>query len=238
MANGKGEGGGCDGSHRAFMKYQIPIIRNRVFRLFYCAVLVAVLWACGIQNVPYLYPPESFTASGNQLSLTHNMENYYLGDSSFKGYEIYYQAFDTLDSANSLLTQIAAASTTISTLETHGMQRMALETAPGTSPLISVPLPNSAHSFTVNVSGLTDWTISENEIGIGNVVRSTGNNGYKSFQEKSGYVPTDSDYAGYDNNPSTVYFVFAALASGIDSAEAPGLQIYSSPIVISTIISI
>lgn len=229
------------------MKYQIPTIRSRVFRLFYCAVLVAVLWACGIQNLPYLYPPESFTAPAvNQLlSLVHNTDNYDASETtqSFKGYEIYYRAFDNPDSATSLMTQIEAASTTISTLETLGMQRMALGTAPGTSPLISVPLPNSAHGFTIDISKSPDWTISEedgtlNGTPIDNAVRSTGNNGYKSFQEKSGYVPTDSDYAGYDNNPSTVYFVFAALASGIDSSEAIGLQIYSSPTVITTIISI
>jgi len=226
------------------MKLRIQATNGPGFSLFLyllLAVTIAITTAsCGLGNVPYLYPPVDFNASGgSQLSLEHDVQNYDLSETpqSFKGYEIYYKAFDSEENATNLANSIYAleedstssADSLKSKIDGFGMQRIAASDSPGTKPLIKIATPESSHSFTVNLLPSDDWTLIENETLLTTLVRSDGSGAWPSFNLKEGYDSGDSDYVGNDN-PDTIYLVFAALAYGIDSSETIGDEIYSTPV--------
>ena len=235
------------------MKPRIQAINGPGFSLFLyslLAVTIAITASCGLGYVPYLYPPADFSASGgSQLSLVHDVDNYDPSETtqSFKGYEIYYKAFDSEANAESLAGSIydleedstSSADSLKSKIDGFGMQRIASEANTGTKPLIQIAMPSTSHSFEVNLLTSDDWTLIENGTLLATLVRSDGSGDWPSFNLKDGYDSGDSDYSG-EGSPDTVFFVFAAVAYGTDSSETIGDEIYSTPVGlgITTVLSI
>jgi hypothetical protein len=90
---------------------------------------------------------------------------------------------------------------------------------------ISASSAETTQTFTVNLYDSSDWLCDGCSYPLRR--RSSITDGRYQFQIKSNYYSTDADYTGAAS-PSTVYFVFFAVAYGTDPAS-PWTSVYSDP---------
>lgn len=212
------------------MKPRILATNGPGFSLFLyllLAVTIAITTAsCGLGNVTYLYPPEEFRASSTQLIINHDIRNYDPGETpqTFLGYEIFYRAFDSLESANSFALNIQNLDA--EELISRGMLRMICVDSSSQSLLPAIPVSDAdkEHSYYIDFSAnLTNWQIYEKNLTgvsslVGTAFRNIPSADYFSFRDKTAYSSGDSDYSGTTTSPADIWFVFCAFAYGQDSS--------------------
>ncbi|HEY9055372.1 MAG TPA: hypothetical protein VIO60_11200 [Rectinemataceae bacterium] len=223
---------------------------RRLFSLIFAgASFSLILASCGIDTVLLLYPPEDFSSAGGAgiLSLRHQIENYDPlegASQSFKGYEIYYRAFDNVQTANEEAAQIAYQATLYSdrplafesyVSNTRSFYRMRLANL-GDIPLAKMTAIEaaSAKTYYVTMNAGSDWILSDDDALLSvPIFRNIAEPTRISFYKVANYRSGDRDYAGSDN-PSTVYFVFIAFAYGQDRSTPGVAALFSEPFVIES----
>jgi len=201
--------------------------------------------SCGLPKTLYLYPPLSFSASGNNtVMLDHNPQNYDAlegANQSFKGYEIYYRIYDNESKA---ITDISLINNKIDTspdapdivmnyaATTLKFIRMKNSTT-SSQPLITINHPENYAQFDLTLNQDSEWSISGETLGASiDAVRTITDITRQSFYKKSNYLSSDSDYSGSTDSPDFIYAVFFAVAYANDP-ETIGQIVYSIPAVIS-----
>jgi len=198
--------------------------------------------SCGLPKTIFLSSPVFSLIGRNLLDLTHNIRNYDVtegANQSFKGYEIYYRAYGSVSAAE---TAVGALQGYKASYESNpnqfmtaagnlGFIRMRRATA-NTAPLVPVASADSAAGaqiFIPSYMDALDWTLtSTNPADSFAVYRNISDTARWGFYDTNNYLATDTaDYSGV-SNPSTIYFVFFAVAYGEDP-EAIGQEVYSLP---------
>lgn len=198
--------------------------------------------ACGLPNVPYLYPPAEFDVGNTSIKITSNQENYQASegsDQSYLGMEIYYHVFDSAVAANAKLTQdVRRLSETYEkspasfikaiTGASHRFQRLRNSTN-NSAPLIPIANPAVATSFYVNPSRSTSWNMTDEDlVEISTIVRNISNRVLGDLDFKAmDFLSGDDDYTGA-SSPGTIYIVLFGISFGKDP-ESTGVELYSSP---------
>jgi hypothetical protein len=225
--------------------------------VIYVSMTLVFLSSCGLPKIIYLYPPSDFSSSGgNSLTLVHNNSNYDSSEGSsqsFKGYEVYYRAFGNSNDATTAFNKLNSYSVTYGTTDAQsflsaaqglGFVRMIAkdnENATLGPPLISIISSSITSTYYFNLyapSQSLNWTITTSEVIPALNYAVYRNNGRSSsFNIFSDYKSSDSsfDYSGTDA-PSTIYFVFFAVAYGLDPSTL-GQAVYSAPAIINTVIT-
>ncbi len=204
---------------------------------------------CGLPTYLYLYPPSDFDdSSESQLTLEHNISNYDStegSDQSFKGYEIYYRAYDSPETAQD---EINSLVTNASTYEGYPDSFMTYATttldfvrlrfiSSNESPLLSISNPSNSAYFYINLNADIDWTLNDEDNNILNYFARNITSDFStrgSFFTSSNYENGDDDYEGSDA-PAAIYFAFYAVAFGSDSETFE--TVYSDPVVIDSYLS-
>ncbi len=197
--------------------------------------------SCGLPKTIFLSQPGFSSTGAHQFVLTHNIDNYDSSEGvnqSFKGYEIFYRAYDSDLAAQNAVISLQSNKSIyednpnqfMSTAEALGFVRMK-EDETSVKPLISINTPASSSTATLEINTTSDWVISstdpnpdESFFVVRNITEATRRNFYKN----ANFLSLDTaDYTGA-SNPSTIYFVFFAVAYGEDP-EAIGQWVYSLP---------
>jgi len=216
------------------------------FSRFSLLAFVLLFVGCGIQVYVYFDKPDLSLPSSNLLELDPNPLNYDTSDSSFKGYEIFYRIYDDqevaesdiglLDQHNGYIGDSYLPGEFVSyATNTLGFARLRKSTD-NKSPLISIT-SDSGSPYYIQLNVGTDWILDLGNINnsaddIATVVRSNATDSTRvSFYKKAYYQKNDSDYEG-ESSPSQVYFVFFAVAYGVDSTSFE--DVYSEPSIILT----
>ncbi len=223
-----------------------PLHILALLKLAALALLVPVcVSSCGIDTVILLYPPQDFSVpSKGFLDLSHQVENYdpLEGTSqSFKGYEIYYRAFDDADEASDEAALMVSKADEYSerplafwsyATDDRSFARMRLNNS-GDIPLMKLDSTAAASekSFYISMKSDSNWKLSDDGSLDLEVFRSIAEPSRLSFYKRTNFLTGDADYAG-ENNPSNLYFVFIAFAYGVD-ASTTGQAVYSIPFVIA-----
>lgn len=196
-------------------------VRCRLFSLPPALILAAaaLLSSCGLETVT-IYDSPGFSDVTGILTLTHDTSND--SESSFLGYEIYYRAYDSTDKANTDRTAIEAAidldsatpDSCMSKLESLNYRRMTNASGSDERPRFRRTIFSSDSLYIYY--GPLGWDI-ENVDVVGDDIRRWTKDSFN-----SAYVSGDEDYAGTDDltNENTVYFVFFAVAYGVDFATS------------------
>lgn len=219
--------------------------RQRRFRFLSRAAFlfpVALMsFACGLPNVPYLYPPTEFDVGNTSIKITSNVENYQASegsDQSYLGMEIYYHVFDSATTANAKVAQIVSLSATyekspasfikVIISASHRFQRLRNSTT-NSAPLIPITNPAVASSFYVNPSRSTSWNMTDEDlVEISTIVRNISNRVLGDLDFKAmDFLSGDDDYTGA-SSPGTIYIVLFGISFGKDP-ESIGVALYSSP---------
>lgn len=208
------------------------------------AFLCILFGSCGLSNYIYLYPPRDFSSSAGSppLALTHDIQNYNDTEGSsqsFKGYEIYYRAYSSSSEAETDIENLTVASSRyadspasfISYAENLSFLRM-LNSSTAIPPLISITNPSTEAQYYIYLNAASDWTLLLDSTQKATLVRNISESSRGSFYLKSNYKSIDADYEGADS-PSTVYFVFFAVAYG-SNPDSVGEEVYSAPVIIDT----
>jgi hypothetical protein len=223
--------------------------RPAIFSL--AVALCFLLSACGLPTYVYLYPPTEFSSPGSGLlSIVNNSNNYdssEVADQSFAGYEGYYRGYSDQATAISMARTLQSKASTYSedpdsffsyATNTVNFVRVRSinsgDTTPNdTQPLIEILASEASidNSYLIYLNSNSDWLLRKSDGTTSlSLCRSIAENSRFSFYKKSNYLSSssDGDYVG-DDSPSTVYFVFFAVAYGTDP-DSPGVSIYSSPV--------
>ena len=215
--------------------------------LFLTSAMLSLI-SCGLPKILYLYKPKDFSLpSGNLLSLVHDTQNNDPSEGSsqsFKGYEIYYRAYDTSSAALSAYDQLTIYAASFSNSSSNflssatsglGFVRMISKDSDGSTsapPLIRVSSPALNSSYEIYLNTGTDWNLTSDTVSPTINFLVFRNDGRKSsFNNLSDYLYTDSDYIG-NSNPSKIYFVFFAISYGQDPTTI-GQAVYSSPFLLN-----
>lgn len=217
-------------------------MKKMTFRLFgFLFFSLLLFFSCGLPKTIFLSSPGFSTTGAYQLVLTHNINNYDVSegvDQSFKGYEIFYRAYDSELSAQAV---VATLQNNIGTYESNpnqfmnaaealGFVRMK-EDATSVKPLIAINAPDMSSTATLEISTTSDWEITSTDPNPDEsflVVRNISDYLRSSFYDNANYLLSDTtDYTGV-SSPPTIYFVFFAVAYGADP-EAIGQGVYSLP---------
>ncbi len=222
-----------------------------VFLVIVAALCALAATSCGIQDVPFYYPPTltDWDESANTFRLVHNILNY---DSLsaiqyFVGYEMYYRAYTSSGEAESAIAAMqseidrtdGSPALAFSKLETLGFKRV--YNADDTSnpyddrPILKDFVASSANYFTVYLKGSEDWYYTANGADPDVTTNRhylrrypSGSTTSQPFYLKTGYLAGNVDYAGSYSSPDTLYFVFYGVAYGQDS-QSPLTVIPSYP---------
>jgi predicted small lipoprotein YifL len=196
--------------------------------VFLFAALLAPLFSltsCGIESVPYYYPPNANTASLSATTLTffHNTSN---NTSDFKGYELYYRCYADPTKAEYDRQQIEALAASTSSapdsvlysmINLYKFSRMYDSLSIGDTPLLwfsNDSYKTSSVTYIVSLNhpavSVPNWTVQatygyNSSILITNLYRSatTSTGSHKGFLPTSSNITTadfnttDSDYDGY-----------------------------------------
>lgn len=217
------------------------------------ALLLAIsLSTCGIQSTESVFPSPAFSSPNNfAVTLTS------IPASNLFGYYVYYRVFDdqaTADKARQAIENFDGQTTTqtpancVANLQTALFVRICDETGydNASSPLFSVPTGSSSFVYNIYLdagSGPTttytgssyNWYYTRSDALATQIpiTRNLYQNGVqpttpKSFEEV--YNVGDPDYAGAGTQVgSQVYFVFFAVAYGVDMTSGNYTSIYSFP---------
>lgn len=208
--------------------------------------------SCGLPKILYLYSPKDFALpSSNLLHLIHNTQNYDASEGSsqsFKGYEIYYRAYDATSAAKTAYNQLTSYAESFynspsnflsSATSGLGFVRMISKASDGSTsapPLISVNSPALDSNYDIYLNSGADWNLKSNSVSPSLDFSVFRNDGRKSsFYNLNDYTYADSsyDYSG-ESNPKQIYFVFFALSYGQDPTTI-GQAVYSSPFLLTNI---
>jgi hypothetical protein len=219
-------------------------------RVLSAAIVSISLTTCGIETITIFNAPGFASPSQNQLTLTHDPSN---NSASFSGYEIYYRAFDTQDAADLARTTIerAAALVTatpencISLLASTGFTRMydvlGEDGQGGIRPLFALTAGDQAISPPVHFDLILDFSSSANPPYANwfftkssapntqiQVTRSVSVPGATVSFETS--YSSGADYTGAGSvSGQDIYFVFFAVAYGVDVSSTSFSNTYSLP---------
>ncbi len=201
--------------------------------------IVFILAACGIQDIPYYYPP-TLTDSGisaNTFSVNNDVRNYDFLSSVqyFVGYEIYYRAFssssDALSSISSMQAQIDSSDGSPSQayvkLESLGFKRVynadSIDNPFDDRPILKNFDASAAFYFTVFLKDSEEWFFTTDGADPAVLANRhylrrfpSGSTSSQPFYLKSEYLSGDVDYSGSSSSPETIYFVFYGVAYGQD----------------------
>jgi len=213
---------------------------------FFCSIAsVLILSACGLPTYIYLYPPlDFFSPSANRLQIDHDINNYDStegANQSFKGYEIYYRAYDNATAAQTDINLLISNASIYSDYPTkfklyaentlHFVRLRIKEN--NSSPLISITNPSiDGISYYVYLNANSDWKLNNGSVDTASLARNIASQDFNSrysFFSQANYQSGDADYEGA-NSPGTVYFAFFTIAFGSDSFES----VYSDPSIISS----
>lgn len=217
------------------------------------AILLLVLSftfiSCGLQDIPYYYPPSVSDSGESQISFNviHDLQNYDATSSIqyFLGYDVYYRAYTVAADAESAISSINAEtersgsspSTAISKLENLGFKRFFGfdgVTYTDSRPIFGKFSINTGIYFTIYLKDSETWfftvngadpDILTNRKYISRYV-APGTTTVKMFHDSSSWIVGDADYAGSNSSPQSLYFVFYGIGIGLDP-QTP-LTTYSS----------
>jgi predicted small lipoprotein YifL len=209
-------------------------------------VLAAFIMAgCGLQDVPYYYPPAVVSASVNYFQIAHDLENYDSASATqdFQGYDIYYRAYQDATQAATANAAVQAEidrefsspDQMLAKLTNLGFKQCQNADALSNWPILKEDFSlSNAYVFTIQLDPAGEWyyTIDSNP-GKHYLKRSPSASSLgKSFYLKSDYLATDPDYTGSDS-PVSLHFVFYAIGYGLDP-QNPLILVSSKPIGISS----
>ncbi len=208
----------------------------------------ALLSGCGFPTYVYFFAPTDFSlSSANQLELIPNSRNYDAYDNSLKGYEVFYRVYENYNTADDdidLLVDHAeyiGDSYTPNSFVTYAEENLDFlrmrTKASEESPLIGIS-DDSETPYYFELNDDSDWLLDYGNIDspdddIALLARNiTTDFSLRSFFHiKADYESGDADYEG-DNTPQKVYFVFFAVAIGVDTSSFASL--YGEPFIIES----
>lgn len=216
--------------------------KNTRHSYFFCSIAasVLILSACGLPTILYLEKPLAFFKdSENQLTLEHEILNYDATDQSFKGYEIYYRAYDNANTAQSDIDDLLLKANSVysdypAKFESYASSTLGYKTLlrpSKTSPTIEITTPALEATYYINLYPTKDWQLNSNSVDLLALKRTVSSDAVSSFYIASNYQSGDSDYKG-SSNPVTIYFAFFAVAFGSDSSSFE--NVFSMPVIISS----
>jgi len=220
----------------------------------FAAASILALNTCGIDTPVTIFSPPSFSLpSPNELVLIHNTANNSAG--GFSGYEIYYQAFDTDAAASNAEQYVEAATALVSAtpeycnnvLMSHGYTRICdaagNDGVGGLRPLFRVSTAEQTAGTAVEFDLFLDstststtppnatwyYTKSTSPTTQVQVTRSISSPGVSPVSFEDSYS-NGNDYKGAGSAArSPIYFVFFAVAFGMDVSSSSFAYNYSLP---------
>lgn len=199
-----------------------------------------LFFSCGIPQTIYLDPPDFSGNGASQVVITHNINNYSSvegASQSFRGYEIYYRAFDSQSAADSSLASLQAKVSSdpnnpesVLYYAKSGLGYRSMKAAgDATAPLIKITDPSKSAVYYLNMPDSGDeWNISKDPAILFDVERDIADSARSSFVVLANWQAGDEDYSGTADNPATKYFVLFAVAYGQDP-ETIGQTLHSMP---------
>lgn len=198
-----------------------------------CA-LSFVLSGCGLENIPY-YDPPVFLSDGSTILTLRDNGNVATDDSSFKGYEVFYRAYTSSGTAESIqetLTTYAASvvdgdmepDSFMTYAENLGFVRMR-RLSDTAAPLIA---PTDTSNYYIQLPQSQDWYIwqdgSSTQTSVARTISSTTRLSFYIASNYHGSNDTngsDADFAGTatPSTGTTLYFVFFAAGYWINTED-------------------
>jgi hypothetical protein len=220
--------------------------KNSSFYLLYLIIII-IFASCGLYSYVSLNPPISFDDKGsNLLELHHDLNNNDGSDQEFLGYEIYYRAYSDFNIAKGDDELLATANSNylgnpdgfINYAKNLGFLRLRRKTndSADNPPLLAIT-DTSPEVYYIELTTLGEWILSptyqsdttDNIELVRSIISDYATR--SSLTSATNYYQGDIDYEG-ESSPTTVYFVFFAVAFGTDTASFS--SIYSEARVIGT----
>ena len=222
-------------------------MRKKICLYLLYLIILSCFISCGLYSYVSLNPPSSFYSVGlNFLELHHDLNNNDGSDQEFLGYEIFYRAYNDFNIAtgdndllaNANINYLGNPDGFINYAKSLGFLRLRKKTndSNDNSPLVTI-IDSSPEVYYIELNTSIDWIISSTYLSdtsddielVRSIIPDYATR--RSFSSAANYHQGDADYEG-ESSPTTVYFVFFAVAFGTDTASIS--NIYSEAKIIGT----
>jgi len=208
-------------------------MRKRNYLHLIYLIIISVFTSCGLYSYVSLNPPISLDNIGsNLLVLHHDLNNNDGSDQEFRGYEIFYRAYGDPNVASSNNELLMTANSNylgnpdgfIDYAKSLGFLRIRKDIGSTDNPPLLAITNTSPELYYIEINALAEWRISptyhsdttDDIILVRSIISDYTTR--RSLYMAENYHKGDIDYEG-ESSPTTVYFVFFAVAFGTDTAS-------------------